>query len=309
MNIEQLTYIVEVAKTESLARAAKTLNISQSALSQAITRLESELNLKIFNRSRTGAVTTKEGESIVEKSKHALYAIYQIKEEAKKQVNNSNDLLKITVIPGLIGLTIDNYMNLFVKESNLKIEVNEKASMEIIEDIKNDKIDIGFIAINKANLDSVNDLNFTPVIAGEILVYASKKSPLANSKEVITTDLLKEQTFVLYKDEYVQEFISTLQRLHGPIDILLKTTNLDVINKAVTELGAVTIGHDISVIYNPNLHSNKMKELKIVDFSDTSFRFGWVSKSEIKLSKVAKLYIEEINKTLLKQKHINFTKE
>ena len=150
----------------------------------------------------------------------------------------------------------------------------------------------------------INDLNFTSVIEGEILVYASKKPTLANIKEGITADLLKEQTFVLYKDEYVQEFISTLQRLYGPIDVLLKTTNLDVINKAVIELGAVTIGHDISVIYNPNLPSNKMKALKIVDFGDTSFRFGWVKKNEMKLSKVATLYIEEVNKTLLKQEHI-----
>lgn len=61
MNIEQLMYIVEVAKVRSLGEAAKTLNISQSALSQAITKFENELNIKIFNRTRAGTIPTKEG--------------------------------------------------------------------------------------------------------------------------------------------------------------------------------------------------------------------------------------------------------
>lgn len=222
MNIEQLTYIVEVAKTKSLAKAAEILNISQSGLSQAISRLESELNIKLFIRSRTGAVTTKEGDAIIEKAQDALYALYQIKAEAKHQLNNINDLLRISAIPGLAGPIIDTYILLKQKESTLKIEVNEKASMEIIEDIKDDKTDIGFIAINKASIDLVSDLHFIPVMNGKISVYTSIDSPLANTMERMTVDLLKTQKFVLYKDEYVQNFINNFQRLYYQLMFSLK---------------------------------------------------------------------------------------
>lgn len=301
MNIEQLTYIVEVSNSKSLATAAKTLNISQSALSQAITKLEGELNLKIFNRSRTGAVTTKEGDHIVEKARSALDAIYQIKEEAKNQLNNVNDLLRLSTIPGLAGPIIDTYLSFRKKESHLKIEVNEKSSMEIIEDITNNKIDIGFIALNKTNISLVNDLNFTPIIEGKILVYASKESLLVKTTEVVTAALLKKQTFVLYKDEYVQSFITNFQRIYGPLNISFKTTNLDMINRAVTELGCVTIGHDISSKFNPYFPFDKMIGLNIVDSFDTSFRFGWIKKNENKLSEYTKLYVEEVNKILIEK--------
>ncbi|WP_243356110.1 LysR family transcriptional regulator [Bacillus litorisediminis] len=302
MNIEQLTYIIEVAHTKSLAKAAKTLNISQSALSQAITRLESELNLKIFDRNRTGAVTTKEGDKIIEKAQNALHAIFQIKEEARNQNNNLNELLRISTIPGLTEPIIDTYLLFKNNKTSLNIEVNEKGSFEIIEDVKKDHIDIGFIAINKANMELINELDFTPVLSGKIMVFASKDSPLASNKEGITTDSLKEQLFVLYKDEYVHEFIANFQRLYGPVNIFFKTTNLDMINKVIKELGAITIGHDVSARFNPNYPSYQMVGLDIPNFFDTSFRFGWIKKNDNKLSKEAKIYIEEVNKNFNKNR-------
>lgn len=302
MNIEQLSYIVEVAKTKSLADAAKTLNISQSALSQAITKLENELKLKIFSRTRTGAITTKEGDKIIEKAHYALDAIYEIKEEAHRQMHNLNDLLRISTIPGLTTPIIDTFILFKNNHPNLKIEVNEKASLEITEDIRRNNIDIGFIAINKANMDQLNDLYFSPVISGKLLLFSSKETNLDDTTKVITAEVLKKQTFVLYKDEYVQNFITSFQKLYGPVDIFLRTTNIDVITKAVTELGAVTIGHDISTIFDPSFPSKKMKTYSIGDFSDTSFRFGWVRKNDYKLSYEAKIFIEEINNILLKNK-------
>ncbi|MEK5442244.1 LysR family transcriptional regulator [Fredinandcohnia sp. FSL W7-1320] len=297
MNIEQLSYIVEVAKVKSLAEASRTLNISQSALSQAITKLEAELSLKLFHRNRTGATPTKEGIFIVERAQEALHAIYQVKEEARNQLNNSNDLLRISVIPGLTSPIVDTYLSLKRGGSTLKIEVNERASFEIVDDVRTNKIDIGFIAINKSNIDSITDLHFNPIIRGKILAYVSKQSPLANT-EVTTPELLRQQTFVIYKDEYVENFITNFQRLYGPIDIFFKTTNLDVIYKAVIELGAVTIGHDISTKFNVNHPPDQIIAIDMEDSIDTSFRFGWITKNDNILSKEANRYIDEVNRVL-----------
>jgi len=299
MNIEQLTYIVEVANRKSLAEASKTLNISQSALSQAITKLESELNMKIFDRTRTGAETTKEGDMIVEKALHALNAIYQIKEEAHKQNNNKDDLLRITTIPGLTVPLIDSYLSFKNKKSSLNLEINEKSSTKIIRDIKNDVADIGFIAINKANIDSLGELSFTPIINGELLIFTSKQLQMPDCGNQLTADFLKKQTFVLYKDEYVEDFIANFQRQHGPVDVFFKTTNIDIINKAVFEFGAITLGHDISTLFNSEFSRSKMKAYSLGNFYDSSFRFGWVKKNDYKLSSEAKLYIEGINQILI----------
>ena len=298
MTIEQLMYIVEVAKLKSLAKAAKTLNITQSGLSQAITKLESELNIKIFERNNTGAETTKEGEKIIERAHNALLAIYQIKEEAHNQLKSS-DYLKISTIPGLMEPLIEIYLHIKQNGSNLKIEVIERSSFEIINDIKSGDIHLGFIAINQSNFDLVKELEFQPIIEGELKIFASNDLPSVKVNKQITLDTLKNHIFVLYKDEYVEEYTSALQRVLGPIDILLITTNMELISRAVLELGALTIGHDISSIFN---QSNKIVSLNMVDFMDTTFKFGWLKKNDYKLSKESKKYIEKINNLLLNTK-------
>ncbi|MGG0720337.1 LysR family transcriptional regulator [Robertmurraya massiliosenegalensis] len=300
MNIEQLSYIVEVAKSYSLAKASSTLHISQSALSQAITRLEDELNLKIFNRTRTGAVLTKEGEKIIERAKIALRAIYEIKEEAHNQINNLNDFLRISTIPGLATPIIDTFLFFRNGASPLKIEVLEKGSMDIIADIQNDISDIGFIALNNQNIDLINELHFTPLLNGNILVFASKDSPLANEK-IVSVETLKKQDFILYKDKYVNNFVNEFQNLFGPINVVLKTTDTKFINHAVANLGTVTIGHDISTICNQDFLMQNGRKIDLNGAIDTSFRFGWVYKKEYKLSWEAKNLIEEISDVFLKQ--------
>lgn len=300
VNIEQLSYIVEVAKSYSLAKASSTLHISQSALSQAITRLEDELNLKIFNRTRTGAVMTKDGEKIVEKAKIALRAIYEIKEEAHNQIHNLNDFLRISTIPGLSSSMIEAFLSFRKRDSPLKVEVLEKGSMEIIEDIQNDLTDIGFIALNHGNLDMINEMHFSPLLNGNILVFASKDSPLANEK-VVSVETLRKQDFILYKDKYVINFVNEFQNLFGPINVILITTDTKFINHAVANLGTVTIGHDISTLYNLDYLMENGKEIDLKGTIDISFRFGWVHKKEYKLSWEATNLIEEINDIFLKQ--------
>jgi len=299
VNIEQLIYIIEVDKAKSLANASKTLNVSQSALSQAITRIESELHLKLFERNRSGVITTKEGERIIEKAQNALQAIYQIKEEAYRQVHNPNDLLRISTIPGITGSVIDTYLTFRNKNSHLKIEVSENGSMKILEDMKQDKIDIGFIAINKTNMDLVSEFHFTPVLDGKLLVFTSKNSPIVNTKKTITAEQLRTQTFVLYKDEYVEDFIAHFQRLYGPIDIFFKTTNLELINKAIFDFGAITVGHDVSAKFIDSYSSNNITALDIINSFDTSYRFGWVLKKGNKLSTEAKSFVEKVNEKLV----------
>ncbi|MBI0580043.1 LysR family transcriptional regulator [Neobacillus cucumis] len=64
MHIEQLEYIVRVAETGSISIAAKDLHISQSGISQSITILEDELDVKLFKRNRRpGTVSTNEGKT------------------------------------------------------------------------------------------------------------------------------------------------------------------------------------------------------------------------------------------------------
>lgn len=99
MNFEQLAYIVEVAKSGSLSHASEKLHISQSAISQAITNLEKELGVKIFNRSRLGATPTDIGNNIIRKALETLGKLEELKMEPGTNLDLMGGKLRLGTIP------------------------------------------------------------------------------------------------------------------------------------------------------------------------------------------------------------------
>ena len=64
MQIQQLTYFVAIAEQGSINKAAEKLFVTQPNLSKAISNLENELKVRIFNRTNKGVVLTDEGKKL-----------------------------------------------------------------------------------------------------------------------------------------------------------------------------------------------------------------------------------------------------
>lgn len=69
MNLDQMLYLTELGKTKTISQAAKNLNISQAGLSQSLGKLEEELGLQLFNRTRSGITITEAGKQVVAHAK------------------------------------------------------------------------------------------------------------------------------------------------------------------------------------------------------------------------------------------------
>ena len=69
MNISQIKYVLEVAKSSSISKAATRLYISQPALSTSIKELEEELGIVLFERTSKGIRLTDEGREFVSYAK------------------------------------------------------------------------------------------------------------------------------------------------------------------------------------------------------------------------------------------------
>ncbi len=80
MNIEQLEYVIEVAKQGTISKAAEKLHVSHSAISQSLSSLESELGLIIFKRSRSGTICTEEGKKVLDLAYEVYYKVQELKE-------------------------------------------------------------------------------------------------------------------------------------------------------------------------------------------------------------------------------------
>jgi LysR family transcriptional regulator, transcription activator of glutamate synthase operon len=294
MNIEQLENIVEVAKTGSLTKAAQQAHVTLSAISQSISLLESELGIRIFQRSRgQGAVPTPEGQAIIGIASEVLVKIDELKAEAQSYTNTVNGLLRIATIPGPMHLLIDVISRFKRDYPAVKFEIMEKGPKEIVDLIKQDKIDIGLIALSESLLHQQRNLTFQRLLEGKLVVGVNEQSPL-RWEHVITPEKLINQTFVLYDDEHIRNYMSQFVEAYGGVDILFISNNTQAIHNAVKEGIAVTIGID----YSFKEDSQQIIPITLESPNIERFYYGWVHASDKQISHVAKRFLNRLKSEL-----------
>ena len=80
MNILHLKYAVEVAKTQSISKAAENLYMGQPNLSRAIKELEESLGITIFKRTSKGITTTPDGDEFLQKARRIVSQVEEVEE-------------------------------------------------------------------------------------------------------------------------------------------------------------------------------------------------------------------------------------
>ncbi|BBI36453.1 LysR family transcriptional regulator [Cohnella abietis] len=292
MHLEQLEFIVEVAKTGSLTRAAQNRHVTLSAVSQSISNLEGELGVTLFTRSRNGAVVTAEGQAIIRKAVEVLSKLQELKQEANLYSDMQSGELRIASIPGPLSLLVNTIVSFKRDYSQIQMDITEKGSSEIIEDIQHNRADIGLVILFESLLSKHPSLSFGRLLEGKLVVAVSKKSPLALYPSLSPEELLF-QPVVLYKDDYLKWFIDQFEASYGRLNTLFYTNNTVAIQKAVSENLAVTVGLDFS--FNNRSSSDKDTVTIKLDLPDQpSVYLGWISPEDKKLPKASRLFINKL---------------
>ena len=276
MNIEQLEYIVEIAKLGSIMAVSQKVHVSQSAISQSIANLEAELGVKIFTRSRKGSVPTDIGKKVIKKAFEALDKLQELREEAQAGNALMEGELRIATIPGPMMFFPEILSVLKTRHKNMKILVFEKPSQDILNDFDEDKIDLALISPTQQMIDQHEKLHFEVVLRGKTVVAVSGQSPLAFA-EYVTLQELREYPLVLYNDDRIWDLIRTIDANYGPLKILFSTNNLDAIRNTVIANLAVTLGPSYTVMNDPYVKNGMgvIKEI-IEDDQEEEWRLALV---------------------------------
>ncbi|WP_249593854.1 LysR family transcriptional regulator [Peribacillus frigoritolerans] len=300
MNIEQIQYAVEVAKTKSISAASLSLHVTQSAISQSITNLESELGIKLFTRSRLGALPTPEGKNIFIKMVEIISRLQEIREEADNQNGILKRELRIAAIPIGMDILIDTISSFKKDFPDVQIQITEKGSGDILNDIYEKKVDIGLIGYNDKLRKRNSELIFTRIWEGKIVVFVGKNSPLASLKKIHAKELLK-YPFVLYHEEYVHEFVDIFSRSIGPIDVWFKTNNTRALTRALKDELAITAGYDFSFLEVSNKESHDLSLVEVEGFKQDTKSIGWIQSENENNSLLSKHFINRyINEFLVR---------
>lgn len=286
MNLQQLDYIIAVDAHRHFAKAAEKTFVTQPTLSMMIQKLEEELGVRIFDRSKQPVVPTREGEEIIARAKQIMADVSRMREFAKQLKHEISGEMKLAVIPTLAPYLLPLFLKSFAEEHPLlKISIRELVTDEIINSLKNGDIDIGLLAtpLNDPRLEE------HPVFYEEFFAYVAASEKLSKKKYLLPKDIdlsklwlleeghclrnqmldlceLKKKDSQSDRLHYETGSIETLKNLvdhHQGITILPHLATLDLSKKQkekIREFAHPKPVREISLVINKNFHRTSLLE-------------------------------------------------
>lgn len=194
MSLTELRFIVAVAQERNFRRAAEKCFVTQPALSLAIKKLEEELNVIIFERSRTDVTMTEIGEKIVEQASKVLEETARIKQLAELGKNQLKGALKLGMIHSVGPYLLPEIIPILRKtapEMPLEIEENLTANLET--QLRNGVIDAAIIALPF----DVPGLQYRALYDEEFDVVVPSSHHWAHRKHIRPEELADEKVLLL----------------------------------------------------------------------------------------------------------------
>lgn len=148
MSLTELKFIVAVAQERNFRRAAEKCFVTQPALSLAIKKLEEELNVMIFERSRKDISLTEIGKKIVEQAEKVLDEAGRIKQLAELGKNQLKGTLKLGLIHSIGPYLLPEIIPILRKTApEMPLELEENLTANLESQLRNGVIDVAIIAL------------------------------------------------------------------------------------------------------------------------------------------------------------------
>lgn len=296
MTLNQLKYIIAISNENSLNDAAKKLFISQPSLSAAVRSLEEELGFDIFLRSKSGIALTTKGTEFLGYARSVIeqYEILDAKYISKTSIKRS------------FQVSMQHYtfaVNAFVKLVNqigmdkYEFEIHETKTHEVIDNVKNQKSEIGVLYLNEYNKTVLNKifqesgLEFHPLFDCSIYVYMSKKNPLADRNEISIEELDEYPCLAFAQGDFnsfyfAEEVLSTYDYKR-----MIRANDRATLLNLMVGLNGYTL---CSGIICEDLNGSDYCAVKLK--TDEKMTIGYIARKSAVISDLGQMYIEELMK-------------
>ncbi len=197
VNLELYKVFYTVARCGSLTKAADELFISQPAVSQSIKQLENQLGTPLFKRLHKGMeLTAQGGEVILPDVNKALSLLAGVEDKLAELRGSPAGTLRIgaseAIFQYILSDKIVEYHRLYPK---VKIELIEDIPPKIVDSLKNDRCDVGFLNL-PLELDPEVELTETVTLLDDVFVAGNQFAEL-KGKELTAWDLQKYPLILL----------------------------------------------------------------------------------------------------------------
>jgi DNA-binding transcriptional LysR family regulator len=243
LDFRQLRYALSVAKERSFTKAAKRLNISQSAVSEQVKLLEEEIGFELFRRTSGGIESTDRGSTFLYESERVMGDLLSLSDTARRLRGTLSDTLTIGMGSGMAQIFIPRmFADLRNELPGVRLDILTAPTRNIFNELHEEKIDAG-IAI-ESNPDRLPaGLVFDRLIDAEMALITHPKHPLARSKQPVDIGRLLAEPFIMSELTvgYGQVVFSLFTDLGIRPNILAVVDNIETMKMIVQSGGGIAI--------------------------------------------------------------------
>ena len=294
LTFKQIDYALAVGKNLHFKKAADECYVSPSTLSNAITELETQLGVKIFERNNKKVIVTSLGREILSKAKKIKLEVKNIHELAQHNVDGLSSSLSIGIIPTISPYFLPLVLPKIQKEfSNLQLKIEEGQSQILTNRVKEGDLDMAILALPY----DVQDLMSFKFWEEDFFWISHSQNKNAGKSEIRASELEHSELMLLEDGHCLKDHILDACNIDSSSQYSLKASSLNTLiqlvkgkmgttlvpEMALKELVGnkkdLSISHldepgphrEIALIIRPNYAG--MESVKIlIDFFGNSFR-------------------------------------
>ena len=242
ISLIQLEYVVAVDTYRHFATAAEKCFVTQPTLSMQLKKLEEELDIVLFDRTRQPVVPTEAGRKIIEQARLVLQESKKIKLLADESKNELSGDLRIGVIPTIAPYLLPLFAGEFKKNyPGIDVKIQEAITERIEEMLTKDLLDVGILVTPLHNKSIIEH----PVYYEEMLVYSSRKHPFTNKPIIEIKDIATPEIWLLSDGHCFRHQVVNLCDLQDiktdELPFEFESGSLDTLMKIIDKEGGFTL--------------------------------------------------------------------
>jgi LysR family hydrogen peroxide-inducible transcriptional activator len=263
MNLQQLEYVVAVDIHRHFARAAEACFVTQPTLSTMIQRLEEELDIIIFDRSKQPVIPTEIGTVIIEQAKKILSEAGLIKEFVMESKKSMKGELRIGIIPTLAPYLLSLFLKSFLqKYPDIKLIISEQTTSSMTKNLAGDLIDVGIAATPLNNESIKEDLLFYE----KFMVYVSGSEKILKKKYLLPEDIDVNRLWLLEEGHCLRSQVLNLCELRKKdsefSNLEYEAGSIESLIKIVEMNSGITILPELAVLNLDDSYKSRIRYFK-----------------------------------------------
>src|SRR3990170_9130863 len=245
MNIETLRIFCDVVQHQSFSRGAKINDVSQSAATQSVHRVEQHFGVQLVDRSKRPCVLTPEGQACYEGFREVIELYDSVEARVRSLRMEIGGLVRVASIYSVGLHDMSRCMQDFMRQyPNAKVRLGDLRPNKVYDAVLNAEVDLGIISYPVGS----PDLNVIPLRSERMVVVCLPGHPLTKF-DAVTAEQLQGVDFIGFdRDLSIRKEIDRhLRQRAVNIRVVMEFDNIETIKQAVQ------IGAGVSILPEPTV--------------------------------------------------------